>query len=363
LLEVTAEGHFRTIEANPALERLTGIPRSFSVGKTQEETVPAEVAAAVNAKYRHCVEAGRPIAEEVALDLPVGRRYFHSSLIPARDETGQVHRIIGISHDITERKQAEERIRQLNQELEQRVRERTAQLEAANKELEAFAYSVSHDLRAPLRHIDGFLELLQLRLAATLDEQSQHYMQMILSSAKRLGVLIDELLSFSRMGRQEFSRLAVDLNGLVQEVIRDLEPETSSRNIRWRVAELPAVSGDRAMLRVVLINLLSNALKFTQPRALGEIEIGYTHGENETIFFVRDNGVGFDMRYADKLFGVFQRLHRNDEFEGTGIGLANVRRIIARHGGRTWAQGEIDQGATIYFSLPYLSKEPDGGMS
>jgi PAS domain S-box-containing protein len=352
LLEVMDDGRFRTLEVNPALERLTGVPRSFSVGKTQEEVVPPEVAAIVNAKYHHCVETGQPIEEEAALDLPIGRRYFQSTLIPARDETGKIHRLIGISRDITEQKRAEEEIRQLNQELEQRVRDRTAQLEAANKELEAFAYSVSHDLRAPLRHIDGFLELLQQRTAGALDERSQHYMATISDAARRMGQLIDDLLTFSRMGRNELIKMPVDLSMLVEEIIRELEPEIHGRSIHWHIADLPTITGDRATLRLVLVNLLSNALKFTHGCTSANIEVGCQAGEKEVVIFIRDNGVGFDMAYADKLFGVFQRLHPADEFEGTGIGLANVRRIVSRHGGRTWAEGALNQGATFFFSLP-----------
>ena len=277
----------------------------------------------------------------------------HVSISLVRDTQGEPLYFISHVQDITARKRAEEEIQKLNQELEQRVCDRTAQLETANKELEAFAYSISHDLRAPLRHIDGFLELLQKRTATTLDEQSQHYMANISDSAKRMSILIDDLLSFSRMGRQEMSKTQVDLDPLVEDVIREFRSETEGRNIAWQIGPLPQVTGDRAMLRVVLINLISNALKFTQPREQAEIEIGCMHDrEKETTIFVRDNGVGFDMKYADKLFGVFQRLHRADEFEGTGIGLANVHRIISRHGGRTWAKGEVDQGATFYFSLP-----------
>lgn len=257
-----------------------------------------------------------------------------------------------LKQEIAERKHAQEDILSLNADLDRRVHERTAQLGAANQELEAFAYSVSHDLRAPLRHIDGFLDLFQKGMAGALDERSQHYMTTISDSTRRMGTLIDDLLSFSRMGRYEMSKMQIDLGALVQEVIREFEPETGGRAIRWHVADLPVVIGDHAMLRIVLVNLISNALKFTLPRKQAEIEIGCTPGETETIVFIRDNGVGFDMNYADKLFGVFQRLHRADEFEGIGIGLANVRRIINRHGGRTWAEGKVDHGATFYFSLP-----------
>ncbi len=275
-----------------------------------------------------------------------------------KGRAGRVHyrgkpHIMSVSHDITEQKRAEAEIHQLNQQLEQRVLERTAQFEAVNKELEAFAYSVSHDLRAPLRHIDGFVELLREKTQTTLDDQARRYMEMISESARKMGILIDNLLSFSRMGRNELLKSQVDLDKLVQDVIREFEPETEGRDVRWKLSPLPVIAGDQAMLRIVLANLVANSLKFTRPRQPAEIEIGcLPDQENEVVVFIRDNGVGFDMAYADKLFGVFQRLHHADEFEGTGIGLASVRRIIDRHGGRTWAEGKIDQGATFYFSLP-----------
>lgn len=247
-------------------------------------------------------------------------------------------------------------IRQLRQSfetLEERVAGRTVELQAANKELEAFAYTVSHDLRAPLRHIDGYVGLLQKRMNGTLDEHSRHYMDTISDAAQHMGQLIDGLLDFSRMGRYELSKMPVDLDVLVQEAIQGLDPETEGRTIHWHIANLPTISGDRAMLHLALVNLLSNALKFTGGRVPADIEIGCQMGEKETIIFIRDNGVGFDMAYVDKLFGVFQRLHHADEFEGTGIGLASVRRIIDRHGGRVWAEGQVNQGATFYISLPH----------
>jgi len=229
---------------------------------------------------------------------------------------------------------------------------RTAELEALNRELEAFSYSVSHDLRAPVRHIDGFADLLRRNSLESLDEKGRRYLTQISDSARSMGQLIDDLLVFSRMGRLELRRVRVDLNALVREVLEAHATEMAGRSIEWRVTSLPEVEGDLPMLRVVLTNLIANAIKYTSTRERAEIEIGAEQSDDETVLFVRDNGVGFDMEYAHKLFGVFQRLHGADEFEGTGIGLANVRRIIERHGGKVQAQGEVDRGATFSVTLP-----------
>jgi two-component system, sensor histidine kinase and response regulator len=238
---------------------------------------------------------------------------------------------------------AQEALQQLN-----------AKLEAANHELEAFSYSVSHDLQAPLRHIDGFVGLLGRSLADRLEAKDQRYLTTIGESARRMSQLINDLLNFSRMGRATMSLADVNLNDVLQETIRSSETETTGRRIVWKLEPLPTVRADLALMRQVVINLVSNAIKYTRTREVAEISVGWQAGSIETIFFVRDNGVGFDMRYADKLFGVFQRLHSATEFEGTGIGLANVRRIVARHGGRTWAESQPGAGATFYFSLPKI---------
>ena len=254
-----------------------------------------------------------------------------------------------VEAELTERKRHEQEIENLNQELARR----STELEAINKELEAFAYSVSHDLRAPLRHIAGFTELLQKKVASLLDEKSKHYIGMILESAKRMGNLIDDLLAFSRIGRAETQKTQVSMEQLVKEALTEVRQDTEGRNIAWKIGALPDFYGDRSMLRLVLVNLISNAIKFTRTREQAEIEIGCPNGnKDDLVVFVRDNGVGFDMKYVNKLFGVFQRLHESAAFEGTGIGLATVQRIIHRHGGKVWAEGAVDSGATFYFSAP-----------
>jgi len=265
-----------------------------------------------------------------------------------RDQEGAPLRMIGVVMDITQRKQAEEQIAQLNTDLQVHA----VELAEANKELESFSYSVSHDLRAPLRHVQGYVEMLHRATEGQLSEQPQRYLKTITEASVEMGQLIDDLLAFSRMGRTEMTESRVPLDEVVQNTIRGLEMATTGRNIVWQTAPLPPVVGDPSLLKQVLTNLIGNAVKYSRRRDPGRIEIGCAGEEDgRIILFVRDNGAGFDMQYAHKLFGVFQRLHRAEEFEGTGIGLATVRRIVARHGGRVWAEGAVNQGATFYFTL------------
>jgi signal transduction histidine kinase len=311
--------------------------------------VIAVVAARITTPLYELTKASEAIA---------GGEYSRRVAIRRRDEIGRL--------SVTFNAMAEQ-VESAQRGLEARVRERTANLEqagqlleqhvtelaAVNRELEAFSYSVSHDLRAPLRHITGFAKLLEQSESSSLGTEGRRYLTTMTEAATRMGRLVDDLLSFSRVGRTPLARAPVNLNHLVRDVHQEVTADLNGREVAWRFHDLPAVEGDRSMLRLVLLNLLSNAVKYSAGRPRAEIEIGtLPNGGAETVVFVRDNGAGFDMQYADKLFGVFQRLHSSDEFEGTGIGLANVRRIVQRHGGRTWADGRVDGGATFYFSLP-----------
>ncbi len=341
----------RIIAYDERAERIFGHSAREALGRPLDILIPVRLA---EEHRRHVADFGA--AAETARRMGersdvCGRRRDGSefpaevAISKARENGAWV--FTAVVRDVTERKRAEEELRAS-----------AARLAAANEELEAFAYSVAHDLRAPLRHIGGFIQLLAKRTGAALDDESGKYLATISESAERMGVLIDDLLAFSRLGRAPMRRNRVDLGALLRAAAKELEPDSGDRRIDWRLSPLPEVEGDPAMLRLVLFNLLSNALKFTRPRRAAVIEVGtLDDGPGRVAVFVRDNGVGFDMRYADKLFGVFQRLHGEDDFEGTGIGLANVRRIIVRHGGRTWAEGTAGGGATFCFSLPAGAKE------
>ncbi|HPE40664.1 MAG TPA: PocR ligand-binding domain-containing protein [Bacteroidales bacterium] len=254
--------------------------------------------------------------------------------------------------DITERKQYEKRILSINNELEAKVKKRTAELEASNKELEAFSYSVSHDLRAPLRHINGYVDLLNEKFKTELPEKAQHYLNVISKASKQMGVLIDELLLYSRTGRQELNRSDVNVNELINDILEKFHFELQTRKVEWDIVLMPNIYADYILLKQVWGNLIDNALKYSRNNEITRISIGYHEDTEKYTFFIKDNGVGFNMKYAGKLFGVFQRLHSQTEFEGTGIGLATVQRIIHKHNGKVWCEAELDQGAQFYFTIP-----------
>ena len=339
---------------NRAAERIYGFTKEEALGHSVEMLIPPDRHNELQRILDH-IRQGEHVKNFETTRLRKDGQCVVLSLTisPIRDGRGVNVGASTIARDITESKAAEAEIQRLNDDL----RKNASNLAASNQELEAFSYTVSHDLRAPLRYLGGFLDLLKNHLGDSLDEKGRHYLDVLTDSAAQMGTLMDDLLQFARMGRVEISETKVGLADMVKGVQRELAAHLTQRKIVWAVEPLPEVAGDLAMLRQVLVNLLGNAIKYTCTRAEAAIEIGCREEGGEWVVFVRDNGVGFDMRYAHKLFGVFQRLHSSNEFEGTGIGLAIVHRVIARHGGRTWAEGVVGQGATFYFSLPRTAAE------
>lgn len=357
---ITAKGHTDSLRYE--LENLISTGKSQLLGKTTEiearkkdgNVFPIEFSMSLRN-----IEDGW-IGTSIIRDI-TDRKKMEEALRRARDDlelrVQERTKELALANEalrveIGERKRAEDEIRRLNQELEQRVIERTSQLEAANRELEAFSYSVSHNLRAPLRAIDGFSKALLDDYADKLDENGKRIINIIQGSITKMGELIGHILVLSRLGRQEMKFADVDMENLAEAVFKELKLIEPDRAIQLDVKTLPIASVDEGMIRQVYVNLLSNAIKFTRPKNPAVIEVGAYKDKNETVYYVKDNGVGFDMKFVDKLFGVFQRLHNEKEFEGTGVGLAIVQRIIQRHGGRVWAEGKLDEGASFYFALP-----------
>jgi PAS domain S-box-containing protein len=347
----------RIVMVNGQTERLFGYEREDLVGQTLEMLMP-ERFRSVHSGYQDSFFMS-PSVREMGVGLELlglhqnGREFpVEISLSPLETEEGTL--VSSAIRDITVRKQTDHEIRILNEGLEDRNKE----LASSNKELEAFTYSIAHDLRAPLRHINGFTKILSEEYGSDMAPEAQEYLADVLQDTELMGLMIDDLLSLARITRRDAHIEVTGLGSIVEEVIRSLAPEISERQIQWLVAPLPFAACDAGLIKQVYANLLSNAVKYTRPRSLAVIDIGCLTANNETVLYVRDNGVGFNMKYADKLFGVFQRLHRSEDFEGTGVGLATVQRIIHKHGGRIWAEAELDNGAAFYFTLEAANNKP-----
>jgi PAS domain S-box-containing protein len=353
-LAVARDPQSQVVTSNPACAAMLGLPQGDGASPEAAPKLLREGVELPMTEWpmQKAAAQGITVAGEeldvIRADGKTVNCYIAAS--PLYDEASEVRGSLGVFLDLTERKQAEQEILRLNSDLERRVRERTAQLEAINKELEAFSYSVSHDLRAPLRSIRGFSEVLLERYAGKLDTRGQEFLRRACESSQQMDRLIEDLLKLSRVSRSELQRRIVDLSTLAESIVSDLQQANPERIVKVDIAADLKAPGDARLLRIVLENLLRNAWKFTSRQPEGRIEFGWT-GEHAA-FFIRDNGAGFDMTYATKLFGVFQRLHSVTEFPGTGVGLATVQRIINRHGGRVWAQAAVGQGATFYFTLP-----------
>ncbi len=341
--------------ANPATAMATGKSIEEIIGYSDTDIFPREIAQRILAQDYSVISSRTPQTYEESLPVDGEMRTYLTVKTVCRDEQGKVIGLIGVSRDISDRQRAEQQIRELNQQLEQRVLERTAQLATANKELEAFSYSVSHDLRAPLRSVDGFSLTLLERYESLLDDKGKHYLHRIRAASQRMGQLIDDLLNLSRVTRSEMHYQTVDLSAIVTEIITDLQHSDPERTVEFSISPQVIVQGDGRLLRVVLENLLNNAWKFTSKTQHPRIEFGVSPTPPlppSPVYFIRDNGAGFEMSYAHKLFGAFQRLHSTEEFPGTGIGLATTQRIIHRHGGEIFAEGTLNRGAVFYFTLP-----------
>ncbi|MBC8095331.1 MAG: PAS domain S-box protein, partial [Akkermansiaceae bacterium] len=336
---------------NTGMEQMYGWPRTETLGRDSHEILKTQSPIPLKEIQAILTRDGHWEGELIHTRKDGKAITVNSHWVLHRDPEGQPIAVLEVNTDITERKQAEREILRMNAVLEERVRERTSELMAANQELEAFTYSVAHDLRAPLRHIDAFTKIIFDDFAADIPAEAHRYLQNIRKGSQNMNQLVDDLLNLARVGRQELKREITPLNPLVSEVILELRRDTDNRVIEWHVDALPTVEIDPGLIKQVFVNLLSNAVKYTRPRSKTVVEIGQRHVGDDMAFFVQDNGVGFNMKYSDKLFGVFQRLHRADEFEGTGVGLATVERIIRKHGGRIWAESELDKGATFYFTL------------
>jgi PAS domain S-box-containing protein len=342
----------RISDVNPFLLEMLGFSHAELVGRPIWEIGAFKDIVSNKARFEQLRGQGYVRSENLPLETRDGRMITVEFVTNVYQACGR-NVIQCTVRDVTERNRAEKQMRLLNAGLEQRVVQRTAQLQSVNDGLEAFNYSVSHDMQAPLRRVQGFIEVLQMEAGPSLSQKNRLNLMAVCHETQRMRNLIDDLLAFARLGVSEMQKTEVHLDSLVQETLGDFQAETKKRNILWEIHPLLAVWADRALLRLALVNLISNAVKFTGARAQAKIEISHVPGsDSETVVCIRDNGAGFDARYAGKLFGVFQRLHSNEEFEGTGIGLANVQRIIRAHGGRVWAEGVVDGGATFYFSIP-----------
>jgi PAS domain S-box-containing protein len=347
----------RYLLVNREYERLFGVRREKIVGLTDHDLFPRDTADDFRANDLMAISQGSPVRMEESAPGDDGTRTYITVKFPLIDDTGRAYAICGISTDITERKRAEEEVRRLNEELEERVRHRTSELEASTRELDAFAYSVSHDLRAPLRSLAGFSEVLLEDYADRLDETGQGYLGRIGANAARMARMIDDLLDLSRATRVELRRERVDVSAVARDVVEELRDADPERDVQAVVADGLVASGDPHLIRLILHNLLGNAWKFTARRSPAVIRVDVIVRHEAPVFTVSDNGAGFDMRYVAKLFDPFQRLHSTTDFEGTGIGLAIVHRIVQRHGGRIWAESEPGQGATFFFTLAVSAAE------